>query len=149
MNCCEVREKESNLVRADDEFQHNRQRATSVQRQTDTLRRLAQQRDVTPRLQQQQQQQLQQPQPLQSLSSINNYNNNISPSVVGVTENPHFQSSVNFSSDEDDLEEEREDLGAMQLQHYRLPEDPLGSLRRPVPPPYYDQREDVVDTYLV
>ncbi len=57
----QVREKSNSAhVRADDDFHHNKsmsgtldrgRRATSVQRQTDTLRRLAHQRDVTPRLQ--------------------------------------------------------------------------------------------------
>ncbi len=58
----QVREKEPRAahVRADDDFHRSRsgggggtmdrsRRATSVQRQTDTLRRLAKQGDVTPR----------------------------------------------------------------------------------------------------
>ena len=52
--CCSAKEKDNPLLNAGDDFRlspelHARPRASSVQRQTDSLRRLA--RDVTPRLQ--------------------------------------------------------------------------------------------------
>lgn len=144
--CCEVKEKEqqSAHVRADQDFRGSMrsQRASSVARQTDTLKRLAAQRDVTPRL----------TTPAPGLNPYQGHAERIS-----VTANPNFDEGgpiILMPESDSLLTESREITPEPQFvadqsrmatlsRIPRLPEDPLGSLRRPVPPSYYDQSGSV------
>ncbi len=166
VTCCSVTsandEKTKELALAQYEVSARQSRASSVQRQTDTLRRLAQQqRDVTINLKQQGQQQdtslnmlgmsydASPADPVRIIRNLNYAEDGHDVDVEDDDEVDEFAigGPVILLSDDGSDEATRGSVSPTALQQeqqQRPPQagfepDPLGSLARPVPPPYFER----------